>query len=71
MPSEEKNTFFKTLQKLPTDYTAGPLTQYESERTGMRVVVLDAKGPKVHGFFTLATEIHDDSGARKSNKTTI
>lgn len=29
----------------------------------MRVVVVDQKGPKVNGYFTLATEILDDSGA--------
>ena len=29
----------------------------------MNVVVVDQKGPKVLGFFALATEIHDDSGA--------
>ena len=29
----------------------------------MRVVVVDQKGPKVLGFFALATEILDDSGA--------
>lgn len=29
----------------------------------MSVVVVDREGPKVNGFFTLATEIHDDSGA--------
>lgn len=29
----------------------------------MRVVVVDKEGPKVNGYFTLATEIHDDSGA--------
>lgn len=29
----------------------------------MRVVVVDQKGPKVYGYFALATEIHDDSGA--------
>lgn len=29
----------------------------------MRVVVVDQEGPKVNGYFTLATEIHDDSGA--------
>ena len=63
MPSAGKESF-RTLQTLQTDYTAGLITQYESRRSGMRVVVLDAKGPKVHGFFTLATEIHDDSGAR-------
>lgn len=29
----------------------------------MRIVVVDQEGPKLHGFFVLATEIHDDSGA--------
>lgn len=29
----------------------------------MRVVVVDQEGPKVNGYFTLATEIQDDSGA--------
>lgn len=29
----------------------------------MRVVVVDKQGPKISGYFTLATEIHDDSGA--------
>ena len=29
----------------------------------MQVVVADRKGPKVNGYFTLATEIFDDSGA--------
>ncbi|KAI9797030.1 MAG: hypothetical protein M1833_005863 [Piccolia ochrophora] len=56
-------THFKTLQKFPTDYSPCVFTQYESERTGMRAVVVDQKGPKVGGYFTLATEITDDSGA--------
>lgn len=29
----------------------------------MRLIVVDQKGPKVNGYFALATEIHDDSGA--------
>jgi len=29
----------------------------------MRVVVVDQQSTKLHGFFVLATEIHDDSGA--------
>jgi len=63
MPSAEKKTHFKTLQRFQADYSPSVFTQYESERTGMRVVVVDQPGPKVLGFFTLATEIHDDSGA--------
>lgn len=63
MPSAERKTHFKVLQKFNPDYSPNVFTQYESERTGMRVVVVDQKGPKVNGYFVLATEIHDDSGA--------
>jgi Zn-dependent M16 (insulinase) family peptidase len=58
-----KKNHFKKLQNFKADYTQAEFTQYESERTGMRVNVCDRKGPKVQGYFALATEIHDDSGA--------
>ncbi|KAK5076026.1 hypothetical protein LTS08_002535 [Lithohypha guttulata] len=54
---------FRTIQSFTPDYCPNRITQYESKRTGMRVVVVDQEGPKLHGFFVLATEIHDDSGA--------
>ncbi|KIW25842.1 uncharacterized protein PV07_08983 [Cladophialophora immunda] len=54
---------FRQRQRIDPDYCPCTITQYESERTGMRVVVVDQEGPKLHGFFVLATEIHDDSGA--------
>jgi Zn-dependent M16 (insulinase) family peptidase len=54
---------FKTVQQLTVDYAPVKIAQYESTRTGMRVVVVDQKGPKVEGRFALATEINDDSGA--------
>ena len=60
--TREKGSFRK-LQNFRPDYAVAEFTQYESERTGMRVAVVDQKGPKVNGYFTLATEIHDDSGA--------
>ncbi|KAI9823646.1 MAG: hypothetical protein M1819_001159 [Sarea resinae] len=63
MPSAVDKTFFKKLQEFKTDYSPSIISEYESERSGMRVVVVDQKGPKVLGFFTLATEIHDDSGS--------
>ncbi|KAI9821556.1 MAG: hypothetical protein M1832_003230 [Thelocarpon impressellum] len=63
MTSAENKTFFRTIQKFKTDYSRHVFSQYESERTGMTVVVVDEKGPKVRGFFAVATEIHDDSGA--------
>jgi Zn-dependent M16 (insulinase) family peptidase len=54
---------FRKIQSFQTDYAQCTITQYVSERSGMQVVVADRKGPKVNGYFTLATEILDDSGA--------
>lgn len=65
MHHKDGRSSFRTLQKFSPDYAPCTITKYESERTGMSVVVVDREGPKVNGFFTLATEIHDDSGARK------
>lgn len=64
MPAiKARTSHFKTVQELQLDYAPVRITQYESTRTGMRVAVVDQKGPKVNGYFALATEIHDDSGA--------
>ncbi len=66
MPStlnDSQDLHFKEIQRFSSEYAPATFTQYESTRTGMRVVVVDQKGPKVNGYFTLATEIHDDSGA--------
>jgi Zn-dependent M16 (insulinase) family peptidase len=54
---------FRTIQQFQPEYSPNKVTQYESERTGLRVVVVDQQGPKLYGYFVLATEIHDDSGA--------
>ena len=56
-------THFRVLQTFCPEYSPSQITQYESQRTGMRVIVVDQEGPKLYGFFVLATEIHDDSGA--------
>jgi Zn-dependent M16 (insulinase) family peptidase len=61
LPSE--GSHFKKIQNFKADYALAEFTQYESQRTGLRVVVVDRKGPKVYGYFAVATEIHDDSGA--------
>lgn len=66
MASASPETHFKTLHQLNVDYAPVTITQYESQRTGMRVVVTDQPGPKIHGRFALATEIHDDSAAPHS-----
>ncbi|RYO93817.1 hypothetical protein DL766_005097 [Monosporascus sp. MC13-8B] len=63
MGSQGPNTRFRKIQSFQTDYAPATITQYESERSGMQVIVAHRKGPKVNGYFTLATEIFDDSGA--------
>jgi len=63
MSSQEKKSHFRTIQKFGTDYSPSTVSQYVSERTGMHCVVVEQKGPKVQGYFTLATEIFDDSGS--------
>jgi hypothetical protein len=65
MGSVQHESHFKKLQNFKADYADATFTQYESQRTGLRVVVVDRKGPKVYGNFAVATEIHDDSGSRK------
>ena len=55
---------FKKIEDFSCQYaSATAITQYESLRTGMKVVVVDRPGPMVRGRFALATEINDDSGA--------
>ncbi|KAH8693631.1 putative zinc metalloprotease [Talaromyces proteolyticus] len=63
MVASEQRGHFRRLQKFQPEYSVNEFTQYESDRTGMRVVVIDHKGPKLAGYFVLATEIHDDSGS--------
>lgn len=54
---------FEKLQRFNIEYAPSMLTEYESILTGMRLELVEQKGPKVVGYFALATEIHDDSGA--------
>lgn len=63
MGSVGQDSHFKKIQNFKTTYADTTVTQYESSRTGLRVVVIDRKGPKVYGNFAVATEIHDDSGS--------
>ncbi|KAH6977729.1 Metalloenzyme, LuxS/M16 peptidase-like protein [Ilyonectria destructans] len=57
------STSFRKVQSFETAYAPCTISQYVSDRSGLRVVIADRKGPKVNGYFTLATEIFDDSGA--------
>ena len=68
---KQTKTKYRTIQKLNLDYAPVTITQYESTRTGMRVVVVDQVGPKVSGYFALATEIHDDSGCATYTRASL
>lgn len=63
MTADTSKPRFRKVQSFKTDYAPCTITQYVSERSGMQVVVADRQGPKISGYFTLATEIQDDSGA--------
>jgi Zn-dependent M16 (insulinase) family peptidase len=63
MSAPKAKSRFRKLQGFKTDYAPTTITLYESERTGMQVIVADRPGPKINGYFTLATEATDDSGA--------
>ena len=63
MSQKELGSRFRKTQSFKTDYAPCEITQYVSERSGMHVVVANRQGPKITGYFTLATEIFDDSGA--------
>ncbi|XP_064101551.1 uncharacterized protein C05D11.1-like [Macrobrachium nipponense] len=39
-----------------------PVIKYRSRRTGLKIVLARVEGPLVNGYFTLATEAHDDDG---------
>ncbi|KAJ2904317.1 hypothetical protein MKZ38_008376 [Zalerion maritima] len=63
MREEMQPSRFRKVQSFKTEYAPAKITRFVSDRSGMQVVVVDRKGPKVNGYFALATEIFDDSGA--------
>ena len=63
MGKTRSSAHFEVQQRLESDYSPHSFTEYVSSRTGMRAVVVDQPGPKIQGYFTVATEIHDDSGS--------
>ncbi|KAH7318215.1 Metalloenzyme, LuxS/M16 peptidase-like protein [Stachybotrys elegans] len=63
MPASTPKSHFRVIQGFKTDYAPCNITQFVSERSGMHVVLAHRQGPKINGYFTLATEILDDSGA--------
>lgn len=39
-----------------------PVHKYQSKKTALKIVIAEVDGPVVNGYFTLATEAHDDDG---------
>ncbi|KAL9081593.1 MAG: hypothetical protein Q9159_007226 [Coniocarpon cinnabarinum] len=54
---------FKKVQKFKADFIDVDFAQYESTRTGLRVVFVQQQSPKIWCGLAVATEIFDDSGA--------
>ncbi|KAM0361911.1 hypothetical protein ACHAO7_011818 [Fusarium culmorum] len=62
MSAQISNSHFRIIQTFEIDYAPCKITQYVSDRSGMQVVVVNRNGPKLNGYFTLATETLNDSG---------
>lgn len=45
------------------DYAPAYITKWRSQRTGLQVTYIDQPSPIVNGYFAVATEIENDSGA--------
>ncbi|XP_067141202.1 uncharacterized protein C05D11.1-like [Centruroides vittatus] len=39
-----------------------PVTKYQSKKTGLKICIFEMERPIVSGYFTFATETHDDDG---------
>lgn len=57
MPHFIKQTAF------PVEYAPAHITKWRSLRTGLQLTYINQASPVVNGFFAVATEIADDSGA--------
>lgn len=51
------------LASISPTYTASTIKCWKSSRTGLQVVHIDHASPMVHGYFAVASEIDNDSGA--------
>ena len=56
------NTNFEKVVETSTSYRGIDVTLYKSRETGLKVLIANIDSPIVRGYFTLATEILNDSG---------
>lgn len=54
---------FELLTEFPLEYAASSVKKWKSSRTGLQAALVDRESPIVDGFFAVATEATDDSGA--------
>jgi len=53
---------FSLLQSFPVENAPVTLSKWRSQRTGLTVVVGNHESPITNGYFTIASEIFDDTG---------
>ena len=53
---------FSLLQSFPVENAPITLSKWRSQRTGLTVVVGNHESPITNGYFTIASEIFDDTG---------
>ena len=53
---------FSLLKEFDMDYAPVKLSKWRSDRTGLTVVVGNHSSPVTNGYFTIASEIFDDTG---------
>ncbi|KAI0036602.1 Metalloenzyme, LuxS/M16 peptidase-like protein [Vararia minispora EC-137] len=53
---------FDLVKRVKLDFTPVTVSKWKSRVTGLTVVHLDYEAPIVNGYFTVATEIFDDTG---------
>lgn len=54
---------FEQIESFSVDFAPVQITRWRSKRTGLQICYIDQPSPIVQGFFAVATEIPDDSGA--------
>merc|ERR1711939_166207 len=58
----DKHGSYDLLAKGKLDYAGVQFAKWRSRDSGLKVVWADVESPLVHGWFSVATEIFDDTG---------
>ncbi|KAK9484331.1 Metalloenzyme, LuxS/M16 peptidase-like protein [Lipomyces starkeyi] len=55
-------SYFKLVTSFKPNYCPSEIYKWRSTRTGLQIVLIQQERPIVEGYFSVATEIEDDSG---------